>query len=510
MSLISIDNLTFSYPGSCTNVFEHINAQFDTDWRLALVGRNGRGKTTLLRLLTQQETEYSGAIRGVPPCVYFPAAVRSTDQSAADVVRSISPSAMDWQVDRELSLIGLRDETAGRAFSSLSEGERTKVLLAALFLTDGALPLIDEPTNHLDVEGRAAVAQYLRRKHGFVLVSHDRAFLDASTDHVLAVNRSSIDVQKGSFSAWFEAFSRQQEAELQRTAHLNKEIGRLENTARRAAAWSARAEKEKRHLSDGLIDRGFASRRAAKIGKRARAAEVRSSKAAEEKKKLLQNIERADTLQISALRHPKDVLVRLTDLAPVYDGVPVCAPVSLELHRGDRIFLTGVNGSGKSTILRAVLGVHTSYTGELQRASGLCVSVILQDSQRLSGTPEAYARAAGVDLSLMLSIAVKLGMDRKDFASNLASMSEGQKKKMMVARSLCEKAHLYVWDEPLNYLDVYARVQIEQMIRASGAAMLLVEHDKAFRNAVGTAEIQLSQPEQVNAGTGDSSELLTP
>lgn len=492
MSLIELHDLSFAYPGNSTNVFEHANARFDSDWNLGLVGRNGRGKTTLLRLLMQEETEYSGTIRGVPPCVYFPAPVSDLSASAADVLRTICTDAEDWQIDREFSLIGLGEDIGGRAFSSLSGGERTRVLLAALFLSDGALPLIDEPTNHLDEAGRVAVARYLRRKHGFILVSHDRAFLDGSVDHVLALNRADIDVQKGTFSTWFSIFSQKQESELQHNARLRREIGRLEDAAGRARKWSAKAEKEKRQLSDGQIDRGFASHRAAKITKRAKVMTARSSRAAKEKKTLLHNLEKTDALRLPALQHPKDVLVRLTDVVPSYDGNAVCGPVSFEILRGERVFLSGANGSGKSTILSAVLGTHPVYAGKLERASGLRISFIPQDTRRVGGTAEAYARASGADLSLMLSIAHKLGVRREDFGQDLASLSEGQKKKMMIARSLSEPAHLYVWDEPLNYLDVYARMQIEQMLRDSDAAMLLVEHDRAFRDTVGTDEVKLA------------------
>ncbi|MBD5558745.1 MAG: ABC-F family ATP-binding cassette domain-containing protein [Clostridia bacterium] len=492
MSLVEISDLSFSYPDSSIPVFEHACVRFDTNWNLGLVGRNGRGKTTLLRLLMQKETEYSGTIKGVPPCVYFPAPVPNADMSAAAILRSISPEAADWEIDRELSLIGLDSDTAARAFSALSSGERTKVLLAALFLVDGALPLIDEPTNHLDAAGRAAVAKYLRRKRGFILVSHDRTFLDSSVDHILALSRADIDVQKGTFSTWFRKFSEQQQSELQRNTQLRREIARLEDAAGRASAWSAKAEKEKQHLSDGQKDRGFASHRAAKMTRRAKSIAARSTRAADEKRTLLRNLEKTDVLHLRGLQHPKNTLIRLSDVVPFYGDAAVCTPVSFEVQRGDRLLLSGANGSGKSTVFSTIIGMHESYAGKLEKASGLRISYVPQNTRQLHGTVEAYARAVGADLSLMLSIAHKLGVCREDFGRDLASLSEGQKKKMMIARSLSEPAHLYVWDEPLNYLDIYARVQIEKMIQEADTAMLLVEHDQTFRRAVGTGEVQLT------------------
>ena len=105
-------------------------------------------------------------------------------------MREIAPEAEDWEIQRELGLLDLAEEALEQPFSVLSNGERTKVLLAAMFLKENAFLLIDEPTNHLDLEGRETVAAYLQKKKGFILVSHDRAFLDGCIDHVLSINRA--------------------------------------------------------------------------------------------------------------------------------------------------------------------------------------------------------------------------------------------------------------------------------------------------------------------------------
>ena len=149
MSMIKIENLTFSYPGSSETVFENCSFQIDTDWKLGFVGRNGRGKTTLLRLLQGKYT-YTGSIIRSVSFDYFPCPVKDPGLPTRDVLAQVCPEAQDWQILREFSLMGTAEEILWQPFETLSGGEQTRALLAAFFLHEGYFPLIDEPTNHLD------------------------------------------------------------------------------------------------------------------------------------------------------------------------------------------------------------------------------------------------------------------------------------------------------------------------------------------------------------------------
>ena len=139
---------------------------------------------------------------------------------------------------KELSCLQTDCELLWRPFSTLSKGEQTKALLAALFLNQGHFLLIDEPTNHLDAAARETVAAYLKKKRGFILVSHDRFFLDSCVDHILSLNRADIEVQSGNFSSWMTNFTYRQACELAQNEQLKKEIGRLKQASARTAGWS--------------------------------------------------------------------------------------------------------------------------------------------------------------------------------------------------------------------------------------------------------------------------------
>ncbi|HBG9668237.1 TPA: ABC-F type ribosomal protection protein Lsa(E), partial [Enterococcus faecium] len=153
MSLINVSNLTFSYEGSYDNIFENVSFQIDTDWKLGFIGRNGRGKTTFLNLLLGKYA-YSGNISSTVKFEYFPYDVEDKSLYTIEVMKSICTECMDWEIFREISLLDVQEDALYRPFNTLSNGEQTKVLLAALFLTASCFLLIDEPTNHLDIDAR--------------------------------------------------------------------------------------------------------------------------------------------------------------------------------------------------------------------------------------------------------------------------------------------------------------------------------------------------------------------
>lgn len=292
MSLINVTNLTFAYEGSYDNIFENVSFQLDSDWKLGFTGRNGRGKTTFLNLLLGKY-EYSGHISANVSFEYFPFQVENKGAMTVDVISEIHPEYLHWQVVRELNLLKVSEDVLYRPFDTLSNGEQTKVMLAALFLKDNRFLLIDEPTNHLDLHARQIVSNYLGSKSGFILVSHDRAFLDHSVDHILSINKSNIEIQKGNFSAWWENKRRQDQFELASNEKLIKDIKRLSDSAKRTGGWSHEVEKTKNGTrnSGSKVDKGYIGHKAAKMMKRSKNIEQRQQSAIQEKSKLLKNIE---------------------------------------------------------------------------------------------------------------------------------------------------------------------------------------------------------------------------
>lgn len=394
----------------------------------------------------------------------------------------------DSAVEREAGLMGFDAADLDRAMDSFSPGEQTRLMLAAMFLRKNRFLLIDEPTNHLDRSGRELAAAYLGGKKGFLLVSHDRWFLDQTVDHICALEKSGVHIEQGNYSSYHANKELRDAFERERNEQLQGDIKRLSETAREKAAWSDRVEASK--IGSHLGDRGRVGHLAAKMMKRSLAIQRRTEAMIEEKKGLLRDIEYASDITLEGLVHPARVLIRLREAAAGYDGRAVFSGLNMEIAQGERIAVSGGNGQGKSTLLKVIAGELEPMKGSVNRASGLIISTLPQQAEG-RGTPREIGERMGLDLSYFLMLLRKLDFPREAFERDMSGFSMGQKKKVMLAASMAVPAHLYLWDEPLNYVDLPSREQIETMLSETAATLLFVEHDRHFEERVATRRIDL-------------------
>jgi lincosamide and streptogramin A transport system ATP-binding/permease protein len=492
MSLIKVQNLSFAHARSYHNVFEDVSFSIDTNWKLGFVGRNGKGKTTFLKLL-MGKYEHSGTISASVKFDYFPFEIRDKTKNTIDIIDEILDSYEFWELCKEISFLNLSEDIFYRPFESLSNGERTKILLAALSLRENNFLLIDEPTDHLDIEARKTVAKYLNSKSGFILVSHDKNFLDSCTDHILSINRSNIEIQQGNFSSWWQNKEYQDNFEIARNEKLKKDIDKLHRSAKRSAEWSDRVEASKNaSRNSGLRpDKGYVGHMAAKMMQRSKNIERNKNRAIEQKSSLLKNIETIDELKLKPADFHKSRIVEASGLSIFYADRQIFKDLSFIINVGERIGLKGKNGCGKTSLIKLILGEKLKFTGDISIASGLKISYISQDVSNFCGKLAEFIENNNIDESLFKAILRKLDLSKAEFEKDIRELSAGQKKKILIAKSLCERAHLYVWDEPLNFIDIISRMQIENLILKYCPTMLFVEHDKAFYEKIATKFISL-------------------
>lgn len=519
MAMIDVKGLTFGYEGSIDNIFENVSFQIDTDWKLGFIGRNGRGKTTFLNLLLGKH-EYKGKIHSPSKFTYFPFEISQENTNTLEVIKEIIAPFKKMQdemamllkdgseqaimaysaifdrfndadgyiieemIEKEIALLELDTNVLKRPFATLSNGEKTKIMFAGLFLKKSNFLLIDEPTNHLDIEGRKLISKYLKGKKGFILVSHDRAFLDNIIDHVLTINKMNIEVQKGNYTSWQLNKDRTDSFEINKNQKLKKEITKLTEAARQTAAWSDKIESSK--IGNHIYDRGFVGAQSARMMKRSKQTERRAEDALKEKKSLLQNIEQAEELKLRILDFHKERYIEAKDLCAGYKKM-IFNNISFYVEKGDRLCIKGKNGCGKSTLVKLLLGEeHIHYKGIFQIPKGLKISYVSQSSSYLKGDLKTFAKENNIDENLFKAILRKLGFSRVQFEKDMADYSEGQKKKVLIAKSLSEEAHLYIWDEPLNYIDIISRIQIEKLILTFKPTIIFIEHDEKFTENIAT------------------------
>lgn len=508
MAQINVSKLTFSYEGSFDNIFEDVSFSIDTDWKLGFIGRNGKGKTTFLNLMLGKY-EYNGTISTSTVFDYFPYSITEKQMSlpAAMFMDELKNSCESWRVIYELEQLR---ESAGilyRPFKTLSPGERTKILLAVLFSGENDFLLIDEPTNHLDQEARENVKEYLSAKKGFILVSHDRDLLDACINHVLVLNRQTIEVQNGNFSSWWDNKRRKDQfAKAENEKHL-KEIGKLKQASARTAQWADKNERTKigfdpiKEHDRSLGTRAYIGAKTKKMQSRVKQMEKRIDREIDEKEGLLADLEQPVDLKLIPMKHHKKTLVNIREYSLKYIDAEksLFTDLTFTLSQGERKAIHGANGCGKSTLLKMILqkagvadtNLPVTESGFCETASGIVISYINQDTSMLKGSISLFCKERNLDESLFCSILRQLDMERVQFLKNMEDYSEGQKKKVLVAASLLVPAHLYIWDEPLNYIDVFSRMQIEKLLLEYQPTMLFVEHDVRFREKIATETVEL-------------------
>jgi lincosamide and streptogramin A transport system ATP-binding/permease protein len=408
MPTIEIKNLTFGFDVQTTNLFEQTDLTIQSEWKLGLIGRNGRGKTTLLKLL-MGDYPYSGKIEHRLNFTYFPQKVADKEQLTYYVLQELSDFEQ-WKIERELNLLQVEADILWRPFSSLSGGEQTKVLLTLLFVDDINYPLIDEPTNHLDVTAREQVATYLRgKKQGFIVVSHDRSFVDKVVDHVLSIEKSQLILYQGNFSVYEEQKGMRDQFEQEQNVKLKKEIGRLKTSAKEKADWSLSRESDNQgnaHIkgSGGTGHDGFTSARAKRMMKRSKAIVKRMEDQAAEKEQLLKDIEYIDPLSMNYQPSHRKQLLTVEQLQLSYGERTLFAPLSFEISKGDRVAIQGPNGSGKSSIIQYLLGTFQGEaTGNVMQPQGVTISYVRQNYEDNRGTLTEFAEEHGLSYQDLLT-----------------------------------------------------------------------------------------------------------
>lgn len=470
---IEMKNVSFSFDELDQPLFQEVNMTLDTTWRLGLVGRNGRGKTTLLQLL-MKNYPYTGEIFSTVNFVYFPLQIAHKELLVYDAINEIMPVEL-WKLERECTLLQLNQAILWQPFEQLSGGEQTKVLLAALFSDEEHFALLDEPTNHLDMKARDIVARYLMKKKGYIVVSHDRQFLDAVVNHVLVIEKRKLAIFKGDFTTYLRQKERQDQYELTQNKTIKAEIERLQSTTKEKANWASKREKPSGNDP-------FGNAIAKRMNKRAKAIEQRTATKIEEKSSLLRNIETINALTIQPITSHRNPVLRVKDFTLRYDEKPLFQPITFEVYQGEQVAIVGPNGRGKTAVLQYLITQHFTgqVEGEVIIPKGLSISEIRQKYASNRGSLKEFAKEWAIDYSMLLNNLRILGMERDIFNVPIEHMSEGQKKKVEFAKSLAFPAELYVWDEPLNYLDVFNHQQIETMIVQYKPTLLFVEHAEAF------------------------------
>ncbi len=533
--MLSIRQISKSY--GVETILSQITFTVNAGERVGLIGPNGCGKTTLLRILTGQEKPDRGSVHFTPSRLRvgylpqgaifepaetldgylrrcagdIPALTQRLEELALELVSPIDQPALQTEYDAVLAQIEMASESQGRGpvvranlglaelpgdlpVSALSGGQKTRLSLAGVLLSAPQLLLLDEPTNHLDLEMLAWLEEWLLAFRGGVLVvSHDRAFLDRVATSMVEIDAltHTARIFPGNYSAYLEAKIADRERQWQNYSDQQDEIARLRSAANQARSLARYHKGGKTDLSK-TKDRfaaGFFANRGKETVQRAKNIEKRIERLLtdEHVDKPPQTWEMKIDFNLRAAGG-RDVLV-LDHLSVGYGELVLLEDVNLTLRAGSRTVLIGPNGSGKTTLLRTITGQIQPLAGSIRLGSQVHPGYMAQEQenldpalnaltslQKVSGWAETEARAF---LSLYL-------FKGDDVFTPVASLSFGERSRLTLACLVAQGCNLLILDEPINHLDIPARTRFEQALANFKGTILAVIHDRYFLQSFAT------------------------
>jgi len=452
-------------------LLDHAELVIHPGARIGLIGRNGAGKSSLLKLLDGRLTPDDGEIvrtGGLRMATVTQEPDLDPDQTVLDSIAADYTTAEDWQRPaRAQSLIAALGLAAQARVGTLSGGTRKRVALAQALVSQPDLLLLDEPTNHLDFDGIAWLeAQLQQARFSVVVITHDRRFLDTIATQIIELDRGQLFSFPGNFSAWQARKTEWLAAQAQQSAKFDKFLAQEE-------AWIRQGIEARRTRNEGRVRRLEALRRA-RAQRREQAGAVRLS---------LDHGQRSGKLvaELQHVRHQFGERVLVRDL-------------SLTIQRGDRIGLIGANGVGKTTLLNIILGRLTPSSGTVRLGTNLAVAYFDQ----MRATLDEDATLA--DTISPGSEWVEIGQTRKhvmryleDFLfapararAPVKSLSGGERARLVLARLFARPVNVLVMDEPTNDLDIETLELLEERLQDYDGTVLLVSHDRVFLNNVVT------------------------
>lgn len=491
MSVLRLHGVSVAWATSAP-LFDSVSLTLDRGFH-GLVGANGAGKTTLLSILAGQRAPHEGTVVFTPKHAVVAYCRQDVEGRDEDI---------DALAERDDGLAGeLRgrlalDPSELERWPTLSPGERKRWQIAAALAREPDVLLLDEPTNHLDADARKRLLGALRRFTGLsVVVSHDRAVLDALTTSTLRIHRNTVTLWPGRFSEakvlWEQAQSEQYAAHAAAQDRVRAAEAQLDAARRSQAAGSkgasTRARMKNRNDSDarGILATNKAQWASSKAGRVTSAARTELERA----QRAVPTVERDPTLggKIFATfeRAPSPILFHVSEDVVRRGDHPVLQDVRVTVGREDRVRIEGPNGAGKTTLLEALVGSLPRRERVLYLPQELSTAAKADAIERLHELhPEARGR--------VLSIFAALGSEpERVLRAEAAHLSPGEARKLVLAEALAQQVWALVMDEPTNHLDLPSVERLEAALEAYPGAVVLVTHDDTFAAHVTTRSLRV-------------------
>jgi ATP-binding cassette subfamily F protein uup len=474
MPLISLDKVSMAY--GHVPLLDAVSLQIDPGERLSIIGRNGSGKSTLLQIVGGELAPDEGSVWRQPGRRIGRLAQDAVLTDARSVFEVVSEGLEnlgddEWQresrVAQVLSRLSLSPDAS---VTILSGGWRRRVLLARALVGQPDLLLLDEPTNHLDIEAMTWLETFLLDYEGAVIfVSHDRVFLQRVATRIIELDRGRLTSWPGGYATFLRAREAAVATEAVQNAKFDKRLAGEE-------IWLRQGIKARRTRDEGRV-RALVAMRSERANRRERAGSVR--------------------LQADAGKRSGQLVLEAEGISKAFGSNRVVANLSMRIMRGDRIGLIGPNGSGKTTMLRLLLGELAPDTGRVQLGTNVQIAYYDQQREQLDPERSVFATVAdGHDMVMVNGRSKHVHGYLRDFlflpervSSPVKALSGGERNRLLMALLFTRPANLLVLDEPTNDLDIETLELLEALLVDWPGTLLLVSHDRAFIDHIVTSTL---------------------
>ncbi|MBU5440359.1 ABC-F type ribosomal protection protein [Tissierella sp. MSJ-40] len=449
-------------------ILKDISFKVYTGDKIGIVGRNGCGKTTLIKMIIDESSPTYGTINCYSRIGYLPQDNNSMENSK--VIEIIGSSRYDKDTNELINNFQLKD-LMNKNMSQLSGGEKTKVLFVKALLNDPEFLILDEPTNHLDWYTIELMESYLNRFKGSILIiSHDRHFLDNVVSNIYEIDNGKLNKYSGNYSFYNNQKKLEREKQLIEYEEYIKKKRSLELAARKTM--------DRANKYNNMSTNDFQRHKAAKIAKRSKAIVSRLN-ALENKNKPFKPKEINIKID-SILDKTGNILLKGNNISKSFEK-PLFRNINFLIEKNSRIGIVGKNGSGKTTLLKIILG-NEDFLGNLSLSSTTKIGYFSQELENLNTKNTVIDELAFIsgDNSNVRNILGSMMFRGDSIYKKIASLSYGEKVRVSFSKLILEEHNLLILDEPTNFLDIPTQELIEEALLNYKGAILFVSHDRYF------------------------------
>jgi len=459
-------------------ILDRVTADIPEGACIAIVGANGAGKTTLLSLLSGEAIPISGSINwnGKPPSItYF--RQEQEDEGATDWERAETHMyRRKWKVPERTE------------YRSASGGERMKMRLSSALAEGGRLMLLDEPTNHLDSDSLEELIRIIKEGGGtYMIVSHDRHFIDRTADFVFEIEYGKLTVYKGNYTKYRKLKDENREVQAKHYEQQQRKIKQVEEQITELENWSAKAHAESTKKGGRMMGAKEYFRMKAKK----RDVQIRSKHKRLEGELEKDRIEKPEdeigvSFDVKSGKKKGKRVMELKDVRKSFNGHELFADVSFTVQAGERVGLIGPNGAGKSTLFRMLLG-EEDYNGELWKTTGMTIGYLSQSAiefpKDMTMADYFYADTFH-ERGMIRTHLTNLGFSKKHWDLPLSALSMGERVKVKLMQFILEETDVLLLDEPTNHLDLPSREELEKTLETFPGTLLFASHDRYFTERI--------------------------